>query len=131
MERNDIFDLSRQLDDILDYAKTAVDEMRLFGIEPIGDTTEMVGILFEITRHILSAVSNMEKHKAAAKQEALLVKSLENKMGATYYRALATLFESDDFKYVLKYREVYRHLNTTADEAAIAMDNLLDILNSL
>lgn len=131
MERNDIFDFSRQLDDILDYAKTAVDEMRLFGIKPNSDMTEMVGVLYEITQHIKSAVSNLEKHKSSAKEEAIKVKGLENKMGATYYRALATLFESDDVKSVFKYREVYRHLNTTADEAAIAMDNLLDILNSL
>lgn len=131
MERNDIFDLSRQLDEILDYAQTAVDEMRLFGITPNEDMERMVGILFDITVHIQKAVANMEKHKNIAKDEAIKVKGLENKMGAHYYKALATLFESDDLKSTFKYREVYRHLNTTADEADVAMDYLLDILNSL
>ncbi len=131
MERNDIFDLSRQLDEVLDYAKTAIDEMRLFKIDPNEDMTRMVGILFDITVHIKKAVESMEKHKNIAKDEAIKVKSLENKMGANYYKALARLFESDDIKSVFKYREVYRHLNTTADEADSAMDYLLDILNSL
>ncbi|MCX4363286.1 MAG: DUF47 family protein [Clostridia bacterium] len=131
MERNDIFDLSRQLDEVLDYAKTAIDEMRLFKIDPNEDMTRMVGILFDITVHIKKAVESMEKHKSIAKDEAIKVKSLENKMGANYYKALARLFESDDIKSVFKYREVYRHLNTTADEADSAMDYLLDILNSL
>ena len=131
MERNDIFDLSRQLDEVLDYAKTAIDEMRLFKIDPNEDMTRMVGILFDITVHIKKAVESMEKHKSIAKDEAIKVKSLDNKMGANYYKALARLFESDDIKSVFKYREVYRHLNTTADEADSAMDYLLDILNSL
>lgn len=131
MERNDIFDLSRQLDEILDYAKTAVDEMRLFKISPNSDMVRLVGILYEITEHIQKAVASMEKHKAIAKDEAIKVKSLENKMGANYYKALAKLFDSDDVSAIFKYREVYRHLNTTADEADVAMDYLLDILNSL
>ncbi len=131
LERNDIFDLSRQLDEILDYAKTAVDEMRLFGIQPNEDMKRLVGILCDIAAHIHKAVANMEKHKVIAKEEAIKVKSLENKMGANYYKALAKLFEEEDVKAVFKYREVYRHLNTTADEADKAMDYLLDILNSL
>lgn len=130
MERNDIFDLSRQLDDVLDYAKTTVDEMRLFKIEPNEDMIDLVGILSDIAEHMQKAVVNMEKHKNIAKDEAVKAKSLENKMGARYYKALATLFESDDFKSVFKYREVYRHLNTTADVADEAMDYLMDILNS-
>lgn len=131
MERNDIFDLSRQLDEILDYAKTAVDEMRLFKISPNEDMARMVGILHDITIHIQKAVANMEKHKSIAKDEAIKVKSLENKMGANYYKSLARLFDSDNVSLIFKYREVYRHLNTTADEADVAMDYLLDILNSL
>ena len=73
----------------------------------------------------------MEKHKIMAKEEAFNVKSLENEVGARYYKALSSLFEGDDFKSIFKYREVYRHLNTTADKAEMAMDILLDILNSL
>ena len=131
MERNDIFDLSRQLDEILDYAKTTVDEMRLFGITPNEDMANMVEILYEITVHVQKAVGNIEKHKNIARDEAIKVRSLENKMGTTYYKALVTLFDNDDFKLIFKYREVYRHMNTTADEAVTAMNYLLDILNSL
>ncbi len=131
MERNDIFDLSGQLDEVLDYAKNSIDEMRLFRIEPTEDMTKMIAILCDITVHIQKAVASMEKHKNIAKDEAFKVKSLENEMGHRYYKALASLFESDDFKAIFKYREVYRHLNTTADKAEMAMDILLDILNSL
>ena len=131
MERNDIFDLSGHLDDVLDYAKNSIDEMRIFKIEPNEDMTQMIEILCETAQHIHKAVGNLEKHKNIAKEEAFKVKSLENKVGARYYNALASLFEGDDFKSIFKYREVYRHLNTTADKAEMAMNILLDIANSL
>ena len=131
MERNDIFDLSGHLDDVLDYAKNSIDEMRIFKIEPNEDMTQMIAILCETAEHIHNAVASLEKHKNLAKEEAFKVKSLENKVGKKYYKALETLFEGDDFKSIFKYREVYRHLNTTADKAEMAMDILLDIVNSL
>ena len=131
IERKDIFDLSRQLDEILDYAKTTIDELRLFKILPDDAMSDIVGILCDICKHIGIAVANMEKHAQIAKDEALIVKSLENKVGMHYYRALANLFENGDYKLIFKYREVYRHLNTTSDIADVAMDSLLDVLMSL
>ena len=34
IDREDLFDLSRHIDEILDYAKTTVDEIRLFNVTP-------------------------------------------------------------------------------------------------
>ena len=131
IERNDIFDLSRQIDEILDYAKTTGDEFRLFKIEPNDDICNMVSILLDITNHISKAIANMEKHKNIAKDEAILVKGLENKVAESCVNALANLFQKDDWREVFKYREIYRHLNTTSDIADVAMDSLLDIINNI
>ena len=118
----------RQIDEILDYAKATIDELRLFRILPDEAMTDIVGILVDICKHIKRAVENMEHHPAIAKDEAIKVKGLENKVGNHYYRALAALFDQDDMHLVFKYREVYRHLNTTSDVADVAMDSLLDVL---
>lgn len=131
IERNDIFDLSRQIDEILDYAKTTVDEFRLFEIEPNEDICNMVKVLYEITDHISKAIANIEKHKNIAKDEAILVKGLENKVAEICVVALANLFKTDSWQMVFKYREIYRHLNTTSDIADVAMDSLLDIINNI
>ena len=128
IERKDIFNLSRQIDEILDYAKATIDELRLFRILPDEAMTDIVGILVDICKHISRAVANMEHHPNIAKDEAIKVKGLENKVGNHYYRALGALFDQDDFHLVFKYREVYRHLNTTSDVADVAMDSLLDVL---
>lgn len=131
IERKDIFDLSRLLDEILDYAKTTVDEIRLFNIVPNEDICIMVELLCEMCIHIKKAVSHMEKHKAIARDEAIMVKNMENKIGTFSYKALANLFDNEDFRTIFKYREIYRHLNHTADIADDAMDSLLDILVSM
>ena len=69
IERKDIFNLSRQLDEILDYAKATIDELRLFRILPDEAMTDIVGILVDICKHIKRAVENMEHHPAIAKDE--------------------------------------------------------------
>jgi uncharacterized protein Yka (UPF0111/DUF47 family) len=43
-------------------------------------------------------------------------------------KILAKLFEEEDHRKIFKYREVYRHLNKTADIADAAMDTLLRII---
>lgn len=128
IDREDLFKLSSNLDEILDYAKTSVDEIRLFGITPDDEMCEITGVLLKMTEHIILAISHMEKHISIAEDEAIYVKSLENKVGTLSTKALANLFEQDDFQMIFKYREIYRHLNRTADMADLAMDSLLRIL---
>jgi uncharacterized protein Yka (UPF0111/DUF47 family) len=128
LNREDLFNLSRLLDDIIDYAKTSVDEIRLFKLVPNQDMKDMTRLLFEMASHIKKAVQNMEQHRNIAEDEAFRVKRMENEVGKRSYSALADLFENEDFRTIFKYREIYRHLNHTADIADAAMDYLLDIL---
>lgn len=128
IDREDLFDLSRHIDEILDYAKTTVDEIRLFNVVPNKDMAKMIFILLEMTQRIHLAVNNLEERPAISKEEAIKVKKLENKVGDECTKALARLFEDDDIKSVLKYREIYRHINHTADIGDTAMDFLLDII---
>ena len=128
IDREDLFNLSRQLDEIIDYIKTSVDEILLFNITPNQDIESITGSLLEMTKHISEAVQNIAKEPQTAKTAAILVKKYENKIDALTKHAYATLFENDDFKMIFKYAEIYRHLNHTADVADSAMDFLLDIL---
>ena len=128
IDREDLFHLSRQLDEILDYAKTSVDEIILFKIEPNEDIVTITSALLEMAKHIYEAVRNIEKVPQIAKDEAILVKKYENKIDLLTKSAYATLFDGSNFNTIFKYAEIYRHLNHTADVADSAMDFLLDIL---
>ena len=128
IDREDLFKLSAKLDEILDYAKTSVDEIRLFDVKPDSEMCEVTATLLEMSEHIILAISNIERHEAIAADEAIYVKSLENKVGDVCVKALANLFNEADFRTIFKYREIYRHLNQTADIADEAMDCLLKVL---
>ena len=127
IDREDLFHLSRLLDEIIDYIKTSVDEIRLFKIEPNEDLIKIAATLLEMAHHIFDAIDSMEKDQEASKYAAYKVKHLENVMESMTKTAYATIFECDDFKMIFKYNEIYRHLNHTADVADSAMDFLLDI----
>ena len=128
IDREDLFHLSRQLDEILDYAKTSVDEIKLFKIVPNEDMTVITNALLEMAKHIYEAVRNIEKAPHISRDEAIMVKKYENGIEVLTKSAYATLFDSTDFNMIFKYSEIYRHLNHTADVADSAMDFLLDIL---
>ncbi len=129
IDREDLFGLSRQIDEILDYAKTTVDEIRLFNVTPNKDMAKMIFILLEMTQRIHLAVNNLQERPAISKEEAIKVKKLENKVGDECIRSLARLFdEEEDIKNIFKFREIYRHINHTADIGDAAMDFLLDII---
>lgn len=128
IDREDLFHLSRQLDEIIDYTKTSVDEIRLFKLKPNEDVLALTETLVELTSHVDKAVKNLEKYPQIVKEEALKVKALENEIDKITKRAYAAVFETDDFHAIFKYAEIYKHLNHTADIADSAMDFLLDIL---
>ena len=127
IDREDLFHLSRLLDEIIDYIKTSVDEIHLFKVKPDEDMIKITDALLEMTGYLHEAISNMEKNQEAAKIFAYKVKNLENVMDSLTKGAYAKIFESDDFKMIFKYSEIYKHLNHTADVADSAMDFLLDI----
>ena len=115
------------LDEIIDYIKTSVDEIHLFKIMPNEDLIKITSTLLEMTGHLFEAISNMEHDEKASTAAAYKVKHLENVVDSLTKHAYATIFESDDFKMIFKYAEIYKHLNHTADVADSAMDFLLDI----
>ena len=128
IDREDLYKLSSELDEVLDYAKTSVDEIRVFNLTPDENMIELTGALLDMTEHMVLAISHMEKHKSICQDEAIYVKSLENKVGHMTTKIIAKLFEEVDHRKIFKYREVYRHLNKTADIADAAMDTLLRII---
>ena len=127
IDREDLFHLSLLIDEIIDYIKTSVDELRLFKIKPNEDLDKMTDTLLEITEHLNTAISEMSHDQEASSAAAYRVKHLENVMESLTKTAYARIFESDDFKMIFKYNEIYRHLNHTADVADRSMDFLLDI----
>ncbi len=132
IDREDIFALSRAIDDILDYANTTVDEMTLLGVAPTPTMCRMVTLLREAAEEIYLAVEQLKECPSMASAHSVRAKSLENHVEAVYREALLELFggiESlQDVVRVLKLREVYRHLSNAADRGDEAANVIGDVI---
>jgi hypothetical protein len=128
LDREDIYNLSRALDDVVDYADTTVREMQLFEIRANKNVVEMVHILRQAAHELRDALKHLECHPKIAAAHASQAKSYENSMEIAYHHALADLFTGQDFIYILKMREIYRHLSNGADRGDEAANIMLSIV---
>jgi uncharacterized protein Yka (UPF0111/DUF47 family) len=132
IDREDIFKLSRAIDDVVDYAFSTVDEMIVLGIEPHPNVLRMAAVLREAAEEICLAVRYLHGRPAIASEHAVKAKALENMAEALYREAIGDLFKQaktvDDVVYILKMREVYRHLSNAADRGDEAANIIGDIV---
>ena len=131
-DREDIFALSRTIDDVLDYAYSTVTEMEVLKVKPTSFMLDIAGLLRDAANELLMAVDRLELHPEVANEHAHRAKSLENRVEDVYRAALADLFSgAEDIKHVmkmLKSREVYRHLSNAADRGDEAANVIADIV---
>lgn len=127
-DREDIYILSKSLDDILDYFKTTVSEMEIYCVKPSDRLLEMIRKLKDGAWNIWNSVYNMKQNPSLSTQYAIKAKKCENKVETIYRQSVAELLESDDIKYIIKLRELYRHLSNCADRIDQAADMICNIL---
>jgi hypothetical protein len=131
-DREDIFTLSRTIDDVIDYAYSTVSEMELFQVEVTSYMKRIASLLRDASYELLLAVERLERNPNVAADHAQRAKSLENRVEDVYREALAELFQGahdiDHVITILKLREVYRHLSNAADRGDEAANVIADIV---
>jgi predicted phosphate transport protein (TIGR00153 family) len=131
-DREDIFSLSRAIDDVLDYAYSTISEMEILKVKPTPFMQRIATVLRDAASELLQAVDRLADHPRVASEHAQRAKALENKVEDIYREALADLFSGgEDIKQVvkmLKCREVYRHLSNAADRGDEAANVIGDIV---
>jgi predicted phosphate transport protein (TIGR00153 family) len=132
LDREDIFALSRTIDDVLDYAYSTVSEMEILKVAPTEFMLTIASLLRDAANELYLAVCCLEEHPAVANNHAQGAKALENRVEGVYREALADLFRgAEDIKHVvkmMKMREVYRHLSNAADRGDEAANVIADIV---
>jgi len=135
MDREDIFALSRAVDDVIDYAYTTVEEMQILGVAPNDFLRRMVSLLEDAATEIHLAMLRLKENPAVAAEHASRAKALENRVERVYREAVAHLFSGpEDIHHVmemLKLREIIRHLSNCADRGDEAANVIHDIVVKL
>jgi hypothetical protein len=131
-DREDIFTLSRTIDDVLDYAYSTVSEMEILKVEPTPFMLRMASLLRDAAYEISMATIRLDEHPSVSSEHAQRAKALENRVEDVYREALADLFSgAEDISHVvkmLKLREVYRHLSNASDRGDEAANVIADIV---
>ena len=134
-DREDIFSLSREIDDVVDYANTTVDEMEILEVTPTAYMQRMASLLHDASVELNLAIERLQdRHYSVSNEHVQRAKALENRVETVYREALADLFRGPKDKEVkhiinmLKVREIYRHLSNSADREDMAANVIADII---
>jgi uncharacterized protein len=118
-DREDIALLAHSLDDVVDFMESAADAMNLYKIErPTERAKQLADIIVQTTTEVHLAISEL-RQKVDLKQilkRSVEINRLENIADKIYREALAELFrDSTDVIFILKWREIYEHMETATD----------------
>src|SRR5574340_1497924 len=88
-DREDIFSLSRTIDDVLDYGYSTVSEMEILKVQPTSYMQRMSSLLRDAAYEIFMAVERLQDHPGVANDHAQRAKALENRVEDVYREAVA------------------------------------------
>lgn len=128
IDREDIFALSRAIDDIIDYGQRTVEEMLIYEVKPTPEMQRMIEILVGATENISYAILDLKANPGIVLDHVIKVKKAENHIEHLYHEALVNLFGNKNTIYILKMRELYRHLSNSADRCDEAANIISDIV---
>ncbi|MFC2060689.1 DUF47 domain-containing protein [Chloroflexota bacterium] len=127
-DREDITLLAHALDDVIDFIKAASDAMLLYKVgQPSQRAQELADIILQGASEIERAMPQL-RHRAELKQifkRCVEINRLENMADRVFRSAMAELFDdSADFAHVIKWREIYAHMESATDRCEDVADVL-------
>ncbi len=124
-DRQDIYDLSRQMDYLLNFSKETAIEMYTFGVGADKTILAMAEALLRGTAFTVKGVKIMNTDKGGVEDLIRKASDADHEIKALYVAGMAELFRTDDPMNALKNREIYNHLR----DAGRALRRTLDILH--
>lgn len=130
LDREDIHLLASRLDDVMDLMDGTARRIQMFhaGKSPDG-AAMLTDVIHRASVELLGAVQNLENDRAGVVLEACkTVKHLEEEGDSLYHEWVGKLFQSEsDPMQVIKWMEIYEHLERTLDQA----EDVSNVLESI
>ncbi len=128
IDREDLYDLSKALDDVLDLIDNTAIRIVLFRInEPIHNAAELVAVLLCQAVELGAAVSNLKDNDHVV-ERCIEINRLENDADRLFQAAIGSLFdEVKDPIEVIKRKEIIETLEAATDKA----EDVANVLESI
>jgi len=116
LDREDIHELARSLDDVMDAIDASAAVVRLYSIERVRpDARELVRIIKASTDEMVKALKALERRDGVA-EPAVEINRLENEVDRVHYAAVRRLFEEErDPIVIMKWKEILDFLEDATD----------------
>ena len=128
IDREDLYRAIMDLDEVVNYCKSTVSEMSVLGLAPDKPCLEMAMHIKLGTDALYIGYGKLAHAPQTAAMDADTARKAERKVEKAYRRAIAELFQGDDYIHMFKRREIYRHLSNAADRMANCANTLHDII---
>ncbi len=126
IDREDLFRLSRSIDDVLDNLRDFLREWDLYGMNSTGTFGPLLDAVIEGMTVLRQAVSSLPTKPSGVAQGALASKKVGSKIRRLYQLEMAKLFKRELDMNVLKRRELLRRLDVVGLRLGEAADYLAD-----
>jgi predicted phosphate transport protein (TIGR00153 family) len=129
-DREDIYQLATEIDDVVDYLEEASDLLGLYGVEmPTRHAVEQCAIIVQAVEQLYTACQNL-KGMSGVQQALVELKSLEDQGDRILRDALASLFRDDriDPLIVIRWKDIYEALERGLDACETAANVIANIV---
>jgi predicted phosphate transport protein (TIGR00153 family) len=132
LDREDIAAIASSLDDVLDLIEASADDFVLYHIEtPLPPAIEMAQIIVHSTIQVQQAIAclkHLGKNRAILLEHLSAINRLEHEGDIIYRNAIQTLFRHPDAVLIIKWKQVYDHLERAIDRCEDVTDVLHGVL---
>ena len=120
IDREDIYLLIKEMDDILDLINSTMHTFMMFSIdESTHESKLLADMIVKCTNHILESmegISLMGNKSKYIKEKIRIINEIENEADKLFRRTVAELFKNEtNVLEVIKWKEIYQILENTVD----------------
>lgn len=129
-DREDIFEISACLDEVINSAKAIVREVEAFEVLPQRnpELLDMAELLAQGTRYLRDSIASLKSDLKDSASKALLARKSENKFAKVYRRSMQDLLQQEDIKLILRVTEVYRQMMQGSERIDRVGEKLLHVI---
>ncbi len=119
IDREDIFLIAKELDNIIDNIEATAQSLRLFSIIKIRpESIEMAELITKCTKVLSCVIADLKHMKTSKimKAKIIEVNDIENKGDEAYYRIIQDLFNKEQNPVeIIKWKEIIENMESTLD----------------
>lgn len=132
IDREDIFSITKRMDDILDSIESTMHRFTMFNISESREGAKVLGdLIVDASRELVALMEDFKHMKKKNKEitaRVISINKIENKGDVFYRQIISELFAEDGKTPVLdiiKWREIYKFLEATLDSCE-AVANIVE-----